>query len=70
MPNRVLSRDAIADMTRKDDWDAFDRSIDTLVSRLRRKLAAHADAAQLIQTVRGEGYVLAADVNWAGPPRL
>lgn len=66
-PNRVLSRDAIADFTRKDDWDAFDRSIDTLVSRLRRKLAAHADASQLIQTVRGEGYVFAADVKWSGP---
>ena len=65
-PNRVLSRDAIADLTRKDDWDAFDRSIDTLVSRLRRKLALHADASQLIQTVRGEGYVLATDVKWSG----
>lgn len=65
-PNRVLSRDAIADLTRKDDWDAFDRSIDTLVSRLRRKLATHADAAQLLQTVRGEGYVLAAEVKWSG----
>lgn len=65
-PNRVLSRDAIADITRKDGWDAFDRSIDTLVSRLRRKLDMHTDAAQLIQTVRGEGYVLAADVKWSG----
>jgi DNA-binding response OmpR family regulator len=66
--NRVLSRDAIADLTRKDDWDAFDRSIDTLVSRLRRKLATHTDASQLIQTVRGEGYVLACEVKWSGPP--
>ncbi|MEQ1779865.1 MAG: response regulator transcription factor [Hyphomonadaceae bacterium] len=65
-PNRVLTRDAIADVTRKDDWSAFDRSIDTLVSRLRRKLAAHTDASQLIQTVRGEGYVLACDVAWSG----
>lgn len=64
--NRVLTRDAIADLTRKDDWDAFDRSTDTLVSRLRRKLSAHVDATQLIQTVRGEGYVLAADVRWSG----
>ncbi len=64
--NRVLSRDAIADLIRKDNWEGFDRSIDTLVSRLRRKLAAHVDAAQLIQTVRGEGYVLAADVKWSG----
>jgi DNA-binding response OmpR family regulator len=66
--NRVLTRDAIADLTRKDDWDAFDRSIDTLVSRLRRKLAPHTDAANLIQTVRGEGYVLASEVRWTGPP--
>jgi two-component system, OmpR family, response regulator len=65
--NRVLSRDAIADLTRKDDWDAFDRSIDTLISRLRRKLSLHADAGQLIQTVRGEGYVLATEVRWSGP---
>jgi DNA-binding response OmpR family regulator len=62
--NRVLSREAIADLTRKDDWEGFDRSIDTLISRLRRKLGA--DAAQLIQTVRGEGYVLAAEVKWSG----
>ncbi len=65
-PNRVLTRDAIADVTRKDDWDAFDRSIDTLVSRLRRKLAIHTNASQVIQTVRGEGYVLASDVKWSG----
>lgn len=67
--NRVLTRDAIADLTRKDDWEGFDRSIDTLVSRLRRKLAPHADAAQLIQTVRGEGYVLAADIRWSSSER-
>lgn len=64
---RVMSRDAIADLIRKDDWDGFDRSIDTLVSRLRKKLGAHVDAAQLIQTVRGEGYVLAAEVKWSSP---
>lgn len=64
--NRVLSRDAIADVTKREDWEAFDRSIDTLVSRLRRKLQPHADAAHLIQTVRGEGYVLACEVRWLG----
>ncbi|HVY87964.1 MAG TPA: response regulator transcription factor [Hyphomonadaceae bacterium] len=64
--NRVMTRDAIADLTRKEDWQGFDRSIDTLVSRLRRKLSPHADAAALIQTVRGEGYVLAASVSWVG----
>ena len=64
--NRILSRDAIAEITHKDDWDGFDRSIDTLVSRLRRKLSTSVEAAQIIQTVRGEGYVLAADVKWFG----
>lgn len=64
-PNRVMSRDAIADATKKDQWDAFDRSIDTLVSRLRRKLSEHSPNANLIQTVRGEGYVLACEVRWS-----
>lgn len=67
--NRVLSRDAIADVTRKEDWEGFDRSIDTLVSRLRRKLAPHGDGSDLIHTVRGEGYVLAADVKWSSLAR-
>jgi two-component system OmpR family response regulator len=43
---------------------AEDRNIDALVSRLRRKLDGHVDAAALIQTVRGEGYVLASEVHW------
>lgn len=66
-PNRILTRDGIADAMNKDDWDAFDRSIDTLVSRLRRKMTTHASQANLIQTVRGEGYVLACPVRWSGP---
>ena len=63
--NRVLTRDAIAELTQRDGWDAFDRSIDTLVSRLRRKLEGYVDATKLIQTVRGEGYVLASEVRWS-----
>ncbi len=64
--NRVLTRDTIAELVQRADVENFDRSIDTLVSRLRRKLASHADAVQLIQTVRGEGYVLASNVAWSG----
>jgi len=63
-PHRVLSRDMIADLTQRGDAVTFDRAIDTLVSRLRRKLDAHTDAQRLIQTVRGEGYVLASPVEW------
>lgn len=64
-PNRVLSRDAIADLTKREDWDAFDRSIDTQISRLRKKLG-EVGGAEVIQTVRGEGYVLASAVEWRG----
>lgn len=63
---RVMSRDAIAELLHGGDWQSFDRSIDTLVSRLRRKLEPHVDAANLIQTIRGEGYVLATRVEWSG----
>jgi two-component system OmpR family response regulator len=66
-PNRVLTRDAIADLIQHAEADSFDRSIDTLVSRLRRKLEPHTDATRLIQTVRGEGYVLASPVTWTAP---
>ncbi len=55
--NRVLSRDQLLDVTRNGDWSPYDRSIDTLVSRLRRKLGADPKAPKLIQTVRGVGYV-------------
>lgn len=65
-PNRVLTRDHIAELTRRAEWDGFDRSIDTLVSRLRRKFAPYADSTRLFQTVRGEGYVLASEVSWSG----
>ncbi|MBT3440458.1 MAG: helix-turn-helix domain-containing protein, partial [Gammaproteobacteria bacterium] len=37
--------------------DPFDRSIDTIVSRLRHKLSSHFDG-EIIQSVRGKGYVL------------
>jgi DNA-binding response OmpR family regulator len=53
---RVLSRERIMDETRGIDWEAYDRSIDVLVSRVRQKL--HDDPRQpaFIRTVRGVGY--------------
>ncbi len=61
-PGRVLSRDQLLDLTRGRDGDVLDRSIDVLVSRLRRKLAERG-AAQLFKTVRNGGYQLAAKVE-------
>jgi two-component system OmpR family response regulator len=60
-PNHVLSRDQLLDLARGREALPFDRSIDVQVGRLRRRLAD--EAATLIQTVRGEGYVLAAEVE-------
>lgn len=60
-PQRVLSRDQLLDLARGREAAPFDRSIDVQVGRLRRRLAD--EAAMLIQTVRGEGYVLASEVE-------
>lgn len=62
-PNRVLSRDMLMDLTAGREADAFDRSIDVQVSRLRQRLEDDAREPTIIKTVRGEGYVLAADVE-------
>jgi DNA-binding response OmpR family regulator len=53
---RVLSRDRILDETRGIDWEAYDRSIDVLISRLRQKLGDDARRPTFILTVRGTGY--------------
>ena len=56
-PGRVLSRERILDGTRGIDWEAYDRSIDVLISRLRQKLGDDAKHPSFIRTVRGAGYV-------------
>jgi len=53
---RVLTRDRIMEATRGLDWEAYDRSIDVLVSRLRQKLGDDPRHPTLIKTVRGLGY--------------
>jgi DNA-binding response OmpR family regulator len=45
------------DDTRGIDWEAYDRSIDVLVSRLRQKLGDAAKRPTMIRTIRGTGYV-------------
>ena len=61
-PGRVLSRDQLLDLTHGRDGDVLDRSIDVLISRLRRKLS-DGGATQIIKTVRNGGYQLAAKVT-------
>ena len=63
--NRVLTRDMLLDLLRGRQAGPFDRAIDVAISRLRRKLDDEGRNAQLIKTVRGGGYVLAATVERA-----
>ncbi len=60
-PTRVLSRDNIMDLLKGHDWSPLDRSIDSLIVRLRRKVEATPDTPRLIKSVRGVGYVFAVD---------
>lgn len=61
-PQRVLGRERLIELSRVRLGDSSDRSIDVLVSRLRRKLSSAGQSAP-ISTVRGVGYMLTADVT-------
>lgn len=61
-PGRVLSRDQLLDITQGRNAAAFDRSIDVLISRLRRKLG-DAGSFQMFKTLRNGGYQLAVEVE-------
>lgn len=54
---RVLSRNQLLDLTHDSNWDAYDRSIDIRISRLRHKIEEDPSEPLLIRTVRGMGYV-------------
>jgi len=56
---RVLSRDALMDLVRGEKLDAFDRSIDVHVSRIRAAIEDDPKKPRRIITVRGAGYVFA-----------
>ncbi len=59
--NRVLSRDQLLTLTRNREWEPFDRSIDIRIARLRRKIEPDPARPSVIRTVRGAGYLFAAD---------
>jgi two-component system OmpR family response regulator len=61
--NRILSRDQLMDLVQGRETDPFERSIDVQVSRLRHRLADDAKEPTIIKTVRGEGYILATQVE-------
>ena len=55
-PDKVLSREAL--LPERSATVAYDRSIDLQISRLRQKLASEPGGAEVILTVRNEGYVM------------
>lgn len=57
-PGTTVSRQALMQQISDRPWDASDRTIDVLVSRLRRKLETNPQHPELIITMRGEGYAL------------
>lgn len=61
-PQRVIGRERLIEMSRTRLADSSDRSVDVLVSRLRRKLTTDGGSAP-IRTVRGIGYMFAAEVS-------
>ena len=62
-PQRVLNRDQLINMTKGRDAELFERSVDLMVSRLRRHLQDCARSPRYIKTVRSEGYVFASTVE-------
>ncbi|MCS2160318.1 response regulator transcription factor [Scandinavium sp. H11S7] len=63
---RVLSREQLLELTHSESTEVFDRTIDVLIMRLRRKIERNPHQPTLIKTLRGLGYVFAADVTEAG----
>jgi two-component system OmpR family response regulator len=62
-PHRVLNRDQLLDLARGRATDSLDRSIDTQVSRLRKKLERDPGDPKIIKTVWGGGYMFTPTVD-------
>jgi two-component system OmpR family response regulator len=62
-PNRILTRDQLLEMTRGDNSEVFDRTIDVLILRLRRKLEPNPRQPRYIRTERGLGYCFHAQIS-------
>lgn len=62
-PGRVLSRETLMDLARGSTHEAYDRSIDVQVSRLRHKLEPDPKNPTLIRTIRNVGYLFSPKVT-------
>lgn len=62
-PGRALTRDRLLDLTPRRSVDPFDRSVDSLVRRLRQIIEENPKEPRIIITVHGTGYMFAAEVT-------
>jgi DNA-binding response OmpR family regulator len=62
-PHRILSRDQLLDMSRLHNDDVYNRSVNTQILRLRRKLETDPAKPSYIRTERGAGYVFSVRVE-------
>ena len=60
-PRRVLSRDQLLDLAHSKEMEPFDRSIDTRITRIRRKIERDPSKPECLKTVRAAGYVFNPD---------
>jgi two-component system OmpR family response regulator len=58
----ILSRDQLLDLTQGRSAGAFERSVDILISRIRRKIERDPHRPEMIKTVRSGGYMFTPDV--------
>jgi two-component system phosphate regulon response regulator OmpR len=58
---RVLTRENIMESLRGLEWEAYDRSVDVLISRLRQKLGDKKKHQRYIKTIWGTGYKFVGD---------
>jgi DNA-binding response OmpR family regulator len=56
-PGKVLTRDRILDLAHSSEMEPFDRSVDSRIVRLRRKVEEDPSKPQVLKTARGQGYV-------------
>lgn len=62
----ILDRDTIFNVLRGSDYDGLDRSVDVMISRLRKKLGDETSPPRRIKTIWGKGYLFVKDA-WQGP---
>lgn len=63
--NQVIGRDRLLELVAGRHWEPDDRTVDQHISRLRRKLEKNPKRPELIKSVRGRGYLFAAQIETA-----